>query len=420
MNSRERVEAAINHQQPDRVPVDLGTSGVTGIAADAVVQLRSALGFSPKPPRVTECYGMMAEMPDDMRVHFELDTVGLVSPKSMFGFAHSDWKPWHLPSGAEVLVPGLFNTRYEPDGSVYQYPQGDQTVAPSGVMPPNGFYFDSIVRQKPIDEEKLNPMDNASDFSLFSEEDLIFLAKQADDLYNNTDKAILAGFGCTGFGDVAFVPGPWVKEPKGIRNLEEWYMSLLERPGYIKEVFEYQCEIGLENYKLIHQAIGNKLTAVIVSGTDFGTQNGPFFGLPVFRELYKPFYKKVNDWIHRHTKWKSFKHSCGGVEPFIPEFIECGFDILNPVQCSAKGMDPVNLKDKYGDKICFWGGGIDTQRVLPFGTPDEVKEQVRLNVEIFNQNGGFVFAPIHNIQAKTPPDNIIAMFEALAEISSPA
>jgi uroporphyrinogen-III decarboxylase len=152
-------------------------------------------------------------------------------------------------------------------------------------------------------------------------------------------------------------------------------------------------------------------------GTDFGTQASSFCSVETFRELYLPYYRQVNDWIHAHTKWKTFKHSCGAAEKFMRSFIiEAGFEIINPVQCSAAGMDAQRLKRAYGERLVIWGGGVDTQKVLPFGTPAEVREQVLHHCEIFSQGGGFVFNPVHNVQAGTPVQNIVAMVDALREL----
>jgi len=157
--------------------------------------------------------------------------------------------------------------------------------------------------------------------------------------------------------------------------------------------------------------------AVFICGTDFGTQKSTFCSPRTYRELYMPYYKQVNDWIHAHTGWKTFKHSCGAVETFIEGFIDSGFDILNPVQCSAAGMDPRHLKDAYGDRIVFWGGGVDTQKTLPFGTPGEIRGEVLRRCEIFSENGGFIFNTVHNIQANTPVENIAAMISAVREFN---
>jgi uroporphyrinogen-III decarboxylase len=194
-------------------------------------------------------------------------------------------------------------------------------------------------------------------------------------------------------------------------------MSTAARRNYIHKVFEGQCEIALKNLEEIHAAVGDSVDVVFVCGTDFGTQTSSFCSVATLRELYMPYYKQVNGWIHRHTNWKTFKHSCGAVEKFIDTFIESGFDILNPVQCSAAGMDPVHLKSKYGDRIAFWGGGVDTQKTLPFGTPAEVRAQVLERCEVFSKNGGFIFDTVHNVQAGTPVENIVAMLDAVREFN---
>jgi uroporphyrinogen-III decarboxylase len=150
-----------------------------------------------------------------------------------------------------------------------------------------------------------------------------------------------------------------------------------------------------------------------VSGTDFGAQNNLFISEDSYRDLYKPFHKAVNDWLHEKTRWKTFIHTCGSVVKLVPDFIEAGFDILNPVQTSAAGMDPTELKERFGEQIVFWGGGVDTQKTLPFGTPEEVRREVGQRLEIFGKGGGFVFAGIHNIQAGVPAENLITLFEAI-------
>ncbi len=156
---------------------------------------------------------------------------------------------------------------------------------------------------------------------------------------------------------------------------------------------------------------------MFVCGTDFGTQTSAFCNVATFRELWFPYYKRVNDWVHANTTWKCFKHSCGSVERFFESFIEAGFDIINPVQCSAAGMDPAGLKRKYGSRLVFWGGGVDTQKTLPFGTPQEVREEVLRRCEILAPGGGFVFNSIHNLQAGTPVANIVAMLDAVHEFN---
>jgi uroporphyrinogen-III decarboxylase len=179
-------------------------------------------------------------------------------------------------------------------------------------------------------------------------------------------------------------------------------------------VFERQCEIGLHNLERVARVVGDRIVAVFITGTDFGTQSGPFISPKTYRDLYKPFHKTVNDWVHTHTPWKTFIHSCGSVAAFMNDFIEAGFDILNPVQTSAAGMEPRELKENYGDRLTFWGGGIDTQYTLPFGTTEQVSEEVHQRMEIFGRGGGFIFNTIHNVQAGVPMENLTALYQSVA------
>jgi Uroporphyrinogen decarboxylase (URO-D) len=415
MTGRERIRCAIRHQETDRVPIDFGATPVTGIAASIVAALRQELQLDTPgtPVKVIEPGQFLGEIADDLKERVGIDTVALWSCTNTFGFRNENWKRWTMFDGTEVIVPELFNTVPEKNGDIMQYPQGDKSVSPCSRMPKDGFYFDSIIRQKPIDDAKLNPEDNVEDYSVLSDEALSHFEEQAAVLYKNTDLALVANIGGTAFGDVGRLPGNALKDPGGIRDIEEWYISILTRKDYIKEVFARQCEIALENMKLFYQAVGNKIEVVYISGTDFGTQNAPFISSETYRELYMPYQKKLNDWVHESTDWKTFMHSCGAIEPLIPDFIEAGWDILNPVQISAAGMDAESLKNKYGDKITFWGGGVDTQQTLPFGTPEEVYDHIKEQIKIFSKGGGFVFNSIHNVQAQTPIENMVAMFNAL-------
>lgn len=417
MNSRQRVEAALNHQQPDYVPLDLGASAVTGMHSSSVYKLRQALGLDPPgtPVKVVEPYQMLGEIGPDLMDALGVDVVSLRGRRTMFGFENNDWKPWTLFDGTPVLVPGLFNTEPEPNGDIFQWPEGDRSVPPSGRMPKGGFYFDSIIRQEPIDDAKLKVEDNLEEFGPIGDADLAHFAGEAKRLRRESDRAILANFGGTAFGDIALVPAAWLKHTKGIRDIAEWYMSTVSRFDYVYDVFERQCEIGLRNLAKIQGAVGDSVTAVFVTGTDFGTQTGSFISRASYCKLFQPFHRRVNDWIHEHTKWKSFIHSCGSVISLLPDMVDAGFDILNPVQCSAAGMDPQTLKDKFGGRIAFWGGGVDTQKTLPFGTPDEIRRQVKERMAIFGRGGGFVFNTIHNVQAGVPAENLVALYEAVRE-----
>jgi hypothetical protein len=417
MNSRERVERTLNHQQPDRVPLDLGANSCTGMHASSVYLLRQALKLDlpGTPVKVIEPYMMLGEIKPDLVNALGIDVVGLWGPRTKFGFRNENWKAWTLFDGTPVLVPEAFNIEPEADGSILMYPEGDRFAPPSGKMPYGGYYFDTIIRQPPIDEAKLDPQDNLQEFGPISPVDLAYFERESGRLYLQTDKAILASFGGTAFGDISDVPVPWIKYPIGIRDETEWYMSIASRQDYIYKVFEAQCEIGLANLEKIHKVVGNKVTAVFVTGTDFGAQNGLLISPKTYRELYLPFHRQVNEWIHRNTTWKSLIHSCGSVVGLIPYFLEAGFDILNPVQTSAAGMDPQTLKNRFGERLVFWGGGVDTQKTLPFGTPDEIRAQVRERMRIFGKDGGFVFNTVHNVQARIPVENLVALYQAVAD-----
>ncbi len=421
MTSRQRVETALRHETPDRVPLDLGASAVTGMQVDTVHALRQALRLDEPgtPVKVVEPYQMLGEIAPDLMERLGVDVVGLGQPTNMFGFKNEGWKPWTTFAGTPVLVAEAFNTEPDANGDILMYPQGDRSVPPSGRMPRDGFYFDAIVRQPPIDDSKLSVEDNLEEFGPISDEALAHLKRGAERIFTETDKAILANFGGTAFGDIALVPATQLKDPKGIRDVEEWYISTKTRRDYVYRVFERQCEIGLSNLEKIHGVVGDKVTAVFVTGTDFGTQNGPFISPQTYRDLYQPFHREVNAWIHRHTAWKSFIHSCGSVRALIPDFIAAGFDILNPVQCSAAGMDPRELKKEFGDCLTFWGGGVDTQRTLPFGTPGEVRAEVAERIRIFGAGSGYVFNTTHNVQARVPVENVLAMYETVGELKIP-
>jgi len=420
MNSRERVNLALNHQEADRVPLDLGGCNVTGMNVSIVHKLRQALGLDAPgtPVKVIEPYQMLGDIDTDLLDALGADVLPLRARKTMFGFENRGWKPWTAFDGTPVLVPEDFNSDPEPNGDLLMYPEGDKSALPSGRMPKDGFYFDAIIRQYPVDDAKLNWEDNVEEFTSVTEDDLAYYRSEAERLYIGTDRAIFGDFGGTSFGDVAMVPAAWMRQhPKGIRDIEEWYMSTVSRQDYVYKVFERQCEIGLANLAKIHEAVGNRLSVIFITGADFGMQGGTLISPRTYRKLYQPFHKQLNDWVHKNTTWKTFIHSCGSVINLYEDFIASGFDIVNPVQTSAANMDPRELKRRFGDRVTFWGGGVDTQQALPYGTPDEVRAQVRERLKIFGPGGGFVFNTIHNVQPKTPIENVLAMYETVREHS---
>ncbi len=414
MTSRERLDAALRHRQPDRIPVDFNGTAVTGMHVKCVIGLRDHYGLEKRLVKVHEPYQMLGWIDDDLQVALGIDVEGVYGPDTMFGYRNENWTPWRTDDGTEVLMSGNFQTTKDANGDTLVYPRGDRTAPPSGRLPKNGFFFDTIIRQEPIDEAKLDPADNVAEYGPIGEETLAHFEAESGRA-GATGRGIIASFGGTALGDIALVPAPGLTHPRGIRDVEEWYVSTLTRRPYVHRVFELQTEMALENLARIQQRVGNQVQAVFVCGTDFGTQRSTFCSEAAFRELYLPYYRRINDWIHAHTTWKSFKHSCGAVHSLVPAFIESGFDILNPVQISAEGMDARRLKREFGRDLVFWGGGVDTQKTLAFGTPAQVRAEVLERCEIFGRDGGFVFNAIHNVQANVPVANIVAMFEALRE-----
>jgi hypothetical protein len=417
MTSRERILTACAHQAPDRLPVDFGGGFQTGLHVSIVYQLRQALRLDPPgtPVKVVEVYQMLGELAPDLRRALGVDTVSLHGTGTMFGFPQVAFKEWLLADATPVLVPVDFNTRYEPNGDLLQWPGNDRSVPPSGRMPAGGHFFDAIPRQQPFAEANLDPADNTEEFQPVADAEIEHYRRLAERLITTTDQALFCTFGGLTFGYIALVPATFLKRPKGIRDIEEWYVSTVTRTDYIKAVFERQAQVALENLARLHAAIGARAAIIQTNGTDFGTQNGPFLSAAKYRELFLPYQQRVNGWIHRNTSWKTFMHCCGGIAPLLDAVVEAEFDILNPVQCSAKGMDARALKKHYGDALVFWGGGVDTQKTLPFGTPQQVRDQVRERIDIFGPGGGFVFCSIHNVQAQTPIANLLAMFEALRQ-----
>jgi hypothetical protein len=414
--SAQRVRTTLRHQTPDRVPIDFGATFVSGIHVSCVAELRRHFGLGNDPVRVMDPGQMLGEIDEPLKRALGIDTEGVVKRMTRFGFPATDWKTWRMPDGLEVLVPGGFNVTTDTNGDVLMYPQSDLTAAPSARMPASGYFFDSLTRQQPLDEEHLNPADNLEEFGPISEEELDHL-DSAIRRAAATGRAVVGAFGGTAFGDIALVPGVGLKAPRGIRDITEWYMATRSRRDYVHAVFEGQCQTALANLERIHARVGDLVDVINICGTDFGTQTSSFCSVATFRELWLPYYQRVNGWIHQHTGWRTFKHSCGAVSKFIPGLIEAGFDILNPVQCSATGMDPLELKRNFGSQLVFWGGGVDTQQVLPFGTPAEVREQVLARCEAFAPGGGFVFNTVHNVQARTPVANILAMVDAVRDFN---
>jgi hypothetical protein len=414
MTSRERVRKAIHHEQPDRPPLDLGSTLVTGIQASAYARLKKALGITSGSIRVYDPFQMLAEVEEPVKKSLGVDTFGIQLPTTFFGYRNENWKPFTMFDGTEVLMSGHFTFDVLPNGDIVQYPKGDRSAPPSGRMPKDGYYFDAIVRQEPIDEARLDPREWVQQtYSLYTEEELRFIEETSRWWYECSEYSLLGNFWGAGFGDIAVVPGPAVLHPRGIRDPEEWYVSTLTRTDYVKEIFRLQLELQMKNLLMYRQAVGDRIDVIVMSGTDFGAQNGPFISPAFYREIYKPLHAVMNGWVHANTKWKTFFHTCGSIVAYMDDFADAGVDILNPVQVSAAGMEPRGLKEKYGDTFVFWGGAVDPQHTLAFGTPESVRAEAARNIGIFGAGGGFVYNNVHNIQATVPTENIMAMLESV-------
>jgi hypothetical protein len=396
------------------VPVDLGGAVVTGIHAVALRRLRKALGREERLVKVYEPMMMLGIVEQDVLEAVGGDVVGLNAPGTLLGYRNENWKEWALPDGTPVLMGGGFECTRDADGTTYAYPGGDTSARPSARMPADGLYFDNIIRQEDLTDHHFDARkDYADQYAVFSEEDCAHYERAARVLYDDTDYAVFGNFFLGGVGDIFHIPGAWLKDPRGIRDLEEWIIAHYSHPEYVKEFFEMQTETTLKNLELYRQAVGERLAAIAVSGTDFGAQGGLLISPDCYREFYKPYHKRFNDWVHEHTSWKVFFHTCGAIVDLMEDFIEAGVDIVNPVQVSARGMQPDLLKETYGDRIVFWGGGVDPQKTMPFGTPADVAEETRRNVEARSKGGGFVCAAVHNIQGPTPVENILAFFRSI-------
>lgn len=417
MTSRERLIAALNHQQTVPPPLDLGATAQTGISASTLYHLRRALGLDEHRIKIVEAGQLLGEVEDDVLKVLRGDVVGLWNTSNYYGYKNDNWKPWQLDDGTPVWMGGGFEYDEDNNGNKWVYPQGDRTAQYSAMMPEKGSFFDTAPRaafDMDMDEGELTPLqDFKEDFSVALDEEARHWEKCSIELYENTEYGIVGLLGGAGLGDAAMVPGPFIKHPRGIRRVDDWLLAHILYPEYIREVFRYQTDIMLKNLEIYKQAVGDRIQVVSISGTDFGTQRSLILGREIFQDLYKPFYKEINDWVHKNTKWKTFYHTCGAVYDLLDDFAEMGLDCLNPLQLSAEGMDAAKIKENYGDKFIFWGGGVDTQRTLPFGTPEEVRREVRERIDILGKDGGFVFSTVHNVVANVPVENLLAVYDEL-------
>ncbi len=398
MTSRERVRAALEHREADRVPLDLGGSIMSGIMAHALDRLRGHLGLPRRPVKVYEVFQMLGEVEMDVVERLAIDVLPVEPPVQFFGLRREGWKPWRLWDGTEVLVPGRFDVEVDGEGNWLLHTEGDAAKPVEGRMPRGGFYFDMLsLTETHWDWDPPRLAEVRREHRL-EQADLEALAARAEELRRRTDKALFLGcWDTTGL--------PWVG------SIPDFLMLMARDRSYVRDLFEVRTETALDNLEKLQRYLGDAVDVLGLDGTDYGSQESELFDPDLFEELYVPFFRQQNDWVHRNTSWKTWLHTCGSVTRLLPLLVESGLDILNPVQTSARGMDPAWLKRQFGGRLVFWGGGVDTQRTLPFGSPEEVQREVEERIRLLAPGGGFVFNTIHNIQQNTPPENIAAAYE---------
>ena len=391
MNSRERVIAALMHEEPDRVPVDLGGMFSTGIMGIAYNKLKAYLGIKSGRTRMYDLGQQLAEPEIEVLKIIGADVLPVLIeyPKR--------WKKSVLPDGSPCEVPYDFNPEVLPDGSKVLRDDEGRIISK---MPKNGYYYDSVYH--PLENAKtVEDLEEYNFYKPIDEETIRNLNERAKNLYENTDYALMLN----GAGNI-------YETAQGLLGWQNFMVKLIRNPDFIATLLDKIVEANIKRLEKILPAV-NGYVQIVQVGDDLGMQNGPQISPRLYRSLIKPRHKKLYQYIKTHIDAYLFIHTCGSVYDFIPDLIETGIDILNPVQVSAKNMDTSKLKEEFGDKITFWGGGCDTQRVLPFGTPRDVEKEVKRRIEDLAPGGGFVFTQVHNIQAGVPPENIMAMYNAV-------
>lgn len=406
MTSRERIRAAIRHQEPDRLPIDCGAMRSTGIQAMAYNRVRSWLGLSGGPIRVFDVIQQLAEPEIDYLDRFGVDAINAGRE-----FTSDGWKPWSLPDGTPCEIPAGIDFRRE-----------DRQWAAYG---PNGEVSARMIEGTTYFSQSLFPLDRPDWFDRLdrlgeemsrvcwanlaepiyagglSDENLKRIAVHVKHLCESTDRAIMIAFGANLFEWGAY-----------LRRMDQFLMDLAAEPAKAEALLDKLVEIHLAGLDRLLPVLGDHVD-LIQLGDDLGTEKGPFFSPEMYRRFFKPRHKLIIERVKKlRPNLTVFLHCCGSIYHLLPDLIEAGVEVINPVQISAKNMDPARLKKEFGKDITFWGGGCDTQTILPRATPQQVKDHVRRNIDILAPGGGFVFNQVHNILAEVPPANVVAMFEA--------
>lgn len=406
MISRERILATIAHREPDKVPIDLGASTVTGISAMAYNKLRQKLGVE-TPARVFDVVQQLAMVDERISDIFRVDAVDL----NRLFTEEMDWYPFTLADGSTGEFPGWFRPEKDPDGSFFVKDTAGRIMSR---MAATGNCFDQVLFPwedgYPESFENIGDAFKSINWIAHSHTKYVnipddVLRSRTRELRASTERAIVMSGGAK-LLELGFF----------LRRMDNLLMDLLADQENLSRLLDKLTEIHLAGLEKKIRAVGD-LVDVIRFGDDLGMTTGPFMDLDTFRTLFKPRYKILCDYVKQHSNMKIFFHSCGSVRQYIPDLIEAGFDILNPVQTNSYGMDPLELKQEFGREITFWGGGVDNNTVLPRATPEEVRKDVLERCEIFSRGGGFVFAPIHNILPEVPPGNIIAAYRAVNEFN---
>ncbi len=410
MNSRQRILAAIDHNEPDRIPVDLGATPSSGVSAIAYGNLIGYMGLKDKRNWVYDVVQQVAQPSDEVLDRFRIDTVDL---GRTFNTKDSDWYDYTLPNGATAQQPAWFRPKKQADGSYLAYKGDkpiarmpaaaisyDQTVFPFIDGYPNKYAANLDDAMGMIHWSALvhSPWDNASEPDFWEQ-----LAAHARQLRQTSGRAIVLSAGCNLFEWGTF-----------LRRLDNFLMDLVAQPAEVERLLDALMERHLASLEKICRSVGNTVD-IIRLGDDLGMNGGPFMSPATYRKLFKPRHTLLCDYIKKHSQMRVFLHSCGSIYKLIPDLIEAGFEVINPVQTNAMDMQPEKLKAEFGKDITFWGAGVDTRSVLNLGSPQQVKDQVRENIEILSPGGGFVYNTIHNILPDVPPENIVAMFEAVDE-----
>ena len=412
MNSRERIIAAINHNQPDRVPVDLGATPSSGISMVAYQNLIKYLGKTHLKTHVYDVIQEVAQPEMELLDHFGVDVIDI---GRHFNTGENYWKEMEIISGHKAFYPNWLKTDQLPDNSNIMYGSGGEII---GRMPVGATFFDQTIFPY-LDGYPDNYRNLANDMKRviwggvgftpwdWSEEKDFWklLREKTIDLKRKTDKALLLGIGCNLFEWGTF-----------IRRMDNFLMDLLADPSGVHAFLDALMESHMKGLEKTIEAVGD-VVDIIKFGDDLGTTNGPFMPAEMYQEFFKPRHKMLCDYVKANSPAHTMLHCCGGIYELIPDLIEAGFEILNPVQINAINMEPERLKNEFGRDITFWGGGCDTKSILNSATPQKVKEHVRHNLEVFSEGGGFVFTTVHNIMPDVPPENIVAMFETVSEFN---